>query len=99
MGCCCALVMVFLNIRLAPPPAEHQISGPRWTTRPLRPSSIYFLTNSRSTASGGKRTPQMLNNGKHENGHHETLRHWETAARWEGITRLYTPEDVARLSG
>ena len=41
----------------------------------------------------------MLNNGTHENGHHDTLRHWNTAARWEGITRLYTPEDVARLSG
>ena len=41
----------------------------------------------------------MLNNGTHENGHHDTLQHWATAARWEGITRLYTPEDVERLSG
>ena len=41
----------------------------------------------------------MFSNGRHENGHHDTLRNWSTAARWEGITRLYTPEDVARLSG
>lgn len=41
----------------------------------------------------------MLNNGTHENGHHETVRQWTTATRWEGITRLYSPEDVARLSG
>jgi isocitrate lyase len=41
----------------------------------------------------------MFSNGTHENGHHDTLRNWNTSARWEGITRLYTPEDVARLSG
>ena len=27
-----------------------------------------------------------------------TNHHWNTP-RWEGITRTYTPEDVARLSG
>jgi len=38
-------------------------------------------------------------NGNSDNGHHETLRHWNHAVRWEGITRLYTPEDVERLRG
>ena len=41
----------------------------------------------------------MLNNGTHKNGHDDTLRQWNTATRWEGITRLYSPEDVGRLSG
>jgi isocitrate lyase len=41
----------------------------------------------------------LSHNGNHENGHQDTLRHWNTAARWEGITRLYTPEDVERLRG
>ena len=41
----------------------------------------------------------LTHDGNHENGHQEILRHWNTAARWEGITRLYTPEDVERLRG
>ncbi|MFN7995884.1 MAG: isocitrate lyase [Bryobacteraceae bacterium] len=34
-----------------------------------------------------------------QNGTHDIMRHWNTAARWQGITRLYTPEDVERLRG
>src|ERR1039458_7318324 len=59
---------------------------------------FHFFQKSVSITSGGYAS-RMLNNGTHENGHHDTLRQWSTAARWEGITRLYTPEDVARLSG
>ncbi len=37
-------------------------------------------------------------NGNHENGHQNT-NPWSHAARWNGITRAYTPQDVERLRG
>src|ERR1039457_6910651 len=92
MGSSWALGIVFLNIRLAPSRQSRQASSP------IRPAPFHFFRKSRSITSGGYAS-RMLNNGTHENGHHDTLRQWSTAARWEGITRLYTPEDVARLSG
>jgi isocitrate lyase len=43
----------------------------------------------------------MMNaqNGNHENGYHDLLCQWSTSPRWEGITRLYVPEDVERMRG
>lgn len=55
------------------------------------PSTIYYRWSNTNL--------MLTHNGNHENGHQEILRHWNTAARWEGITRLYTPEDVERLRG
>src|SRR5580692_9451689 len=41
----------------------------------------------------------MATNGK-SNGHNATqATNWSTSARWAGITRPYTPQDVERLRG